>query len=188
VHRRGGAGRGRPHHRHPHRRGHGPAAIWISTIREHFIPRVAARVERETPHRIRWTEAFGGAVCRPGDCLEAVETGLLDVGDIQVVFEPSKLIAHNFALYAPFGPNDPRMAAKLAREVYERVPRLKGVLERQFKQVYLAAGCTGSYGLVTVHPLAAARRPARAEDRRGGAPTWPGCRRPASAWFPSRAT
>jgi TRAP-type C4-dicarboxylate transport system substrate-binding protein len=132
--------------------GHGPAAIWISTIREHFIPRVTQRVERETPHRIRWTEAWGGAVCRPGDCLEAVESGLLDIGDIQVVFEPSKLMAHNFALYAPFGPSDPRVAAKLARAVYDRVPRLKEILERQFKQVYLAASTTGNYGLVTVNP------------------------------------
>jgi TRAP-type C4-dicarboxylate transport system substrate-binding protein len=129
--------------------GHPPAAIWISTLRDSFMPNVVNRVQRETPHRIRFTEGFGGSVCRPGDCLEAVETGLLDIAEIQVIFEPSKLMAHNFTIYVPFGPSDARLAARCVRETYERVPRLKEILERNFRQVYLAASVVGNYGVLT---------------------------------------
>ncbi len=129
--------------------GHPPAAVWISTIRDFYQPNVVARVQRETPHRIRFTEGFGGSVCRPGECLEAVETGLLDVAEIQVIFEPAKLMAHNFSIYVPFGPADAKMAARCVRETYERVPRLAQMLERSHRQVYLAASVVGNYGVVT---------------------------------------
>ncbi|MCZ8150679.1 MAG: hypothetical protein O9325_22830, partial [Roseomonas sp.] len=45
--------------------GHPPAALWISTIRDSYMPNVIRRVQAETPHRIRFTEGFGGSVCRP---------------------------------------------------------------------------------------------------------------------------
>ncbi len=129
--------------------GHPPAALWISTLRDSFMPNVVARVQRETPHRIRFTEGFGGSVCRPGDCLEAVETGLLDIAEIQVIFEPAKLMAHNFTIYVPFGPPDAKFAASCVRETYRRVPRLAEILERNYRQVYLAASVVGNYGIVT---------------------------------------
>ncbi|MCS6890134.1 MAG: TRAP transporter substrate-binding protein DctP [Rhodovarius sp.] len=129
--------------------GHPPAALWISTLRDSFMPNVMARVQRETPHRIRFIEGFGGSVCRPGDCLEAVETGLLEIAEIQVIFEPAKLMAHNFTIYVPFGPPDAKLAASCVRETYRRVPRLAEILERNHRQVYLAASVVGNYGIVT---------------------------------------
>lgn len=132
--------------------GHPPAAVWIQAVREFYMPRVAERVARETPHRVRWTEGWGGSVCRPGECLEAAETGLLDVSEIQLIFEPAKLMAHNFAVHAPFGPTDARVAAQCVREVYNRVPRLREILERQHRQVYLSGSVVGNYGILTMFP------------------------------------
>lgn len=129
--------------------GHPPAALWISTIRDSYMPNVIRRVQAETPHRIRFTEGFGGSVCRPGECLEAVETGLLDVAEIQVIFEPAKLMAHNFTIYVPFGPADAKLAARCVRDTYARVPRLAQILERTHRQVYLAASVVGNYGVLT---------------------------------------
>jgi TRAP-type C4-dicarboxylate transport system substrate-binding protein len=129
--------------------GHPPAGLWVATLREVFMPRVAERVAKETPHKIEWTEAFGGSVCKLGECLEAIESGLIDIGDAHAPFEPAKMLAHNFAFFAPFGAPDPRVAAKAVREVYETTPALRKVLEDRYNQVFVAVGIVGNYGLIT---------------------------------------
>ena len=88
--------------------GHPPVGLWVSTIRDVFVPKVTERVAKETGHKIEWTEAYGGTVCKLGECLEAVELGLLDIADVHVPTEPAKLIAHNFMFFAPFGTPDPQ--------------------------------------------------------------------------------
>ena len=129
--------------------GHPPAGLWVATLRDVFMPRVAERVAKETPHKIEWTEAFGGSVCKLGECLEAIEFGLIDIGDAHAPFEPAKMLAHNFAFFAPFGAPDPRVAAKAVREVYETTPALRKVLEDRYNQVFVAVGIVGNYGLIT---------------------------------------
>jgi C4-dicarboxylate-binding protein DctP len=129
--------------------GHPPAGLWIATLRDVFMPKVSERVAKETSHRIEWTEAFGGSVCKLGECLEAIESGLIDIGDAHAPFEPAKMLAHNFSYFAPFGTPDPRIAAKAVREVYENTPALRKVLEDRYNQVFIAAGVVGNYGLIT---------------------------------------
>ena len=129
--------------------GHPTGALWVGTIKDFFMPEVAKRVQEATGDTITWTEGFGGTVCKLGECLEAVESGLLDFADIEAAFEPSKLMASNFSYFVPFGAGDPVMAQKAAAEVYETMPELAGVLSDNYNQVYLGAGVVASYGLVT---------------------------------------
>jgi TRAP-type C4-dicarboxylate transport system substrate-binding protein len=129
--------------------GHPPVGLWVSSIRDVFIPTVNERVAKETGHKVEWTEAYGGTVCKLGECLEAVESGLLDIADVHVPTEPAKLLAHNFMFFAPFGTPDPRLAAKVVWEVYEKNPALKKVLEDRYNQVFVGPGIVGNYGLVT---------------------------------------
>jgi TRAP-type C4-dicarboxylate transport system substrate-binding protein len=123
-------------------------ASWQGPLKSFFIPRVTERVKKETGHTLVWTEAWGGSVCKPGECLEAVESGLLDVADVLAATEPAKLMAHNFGFFVPFGSPDPRVVAKAAAEVYEKTPALKTWFER-YNQVFLGVGVTSNYGLVT---------------------------------------
>ncbi len=129
--------------------GHPPGAVWITAVRESFMPVVADRVAKETKHKIEWTEAFGGSVCKLGECLEAVESGLLDVGSPQAPFEPAKLLPHNFVYFVPFGTGDPRIAAKAVAATYAKTPELKTIFEKRYNQVFVAAGVIGNYGLAT---------------------------------------
>ncbi|TCT03988.1 C4-dicarboxylate TRAP transporter substrate-binding protein [Aquabacter spiritensis] len=129
--------------------GHPAGSVWIGAIRDFFMPQVAERVAKATGDKIVWTEAWGGSVCKLGECLEAVESGLLDIGELQTPFDPAKLLAHNFTYFAPFGTPDPRVAAKAVLDVYEATPALKKVLETRYNQVFLGAGVIGNYGLVT---------------------------------------
>jgi TRAP-type C4-dicarboxylate transport system substrate-binding protein len=129
--------------------GHPAGATWITTIREGFMPQVAERVAAETDHTIVWQEAWGGTVCRLGECLEAVEAGLLDMADLQVPFEPSKLMGWNFSYFVPFGSGDPVLGARLNRQVFEEVPELREQLIDRYNQVFIGIGILGNYGLIT---------------------------------------
>jgi TRAP-type C4-dicarboxylate transport system substrate-binding protein len=129
--------------------GHPPVGLWVATIKDVFVPRITERVAKETGHKIEWTEAYGGTVCKLGECLEAVESGLLDIADVHVPTEPAKLLAHNFMFFVPFGTSDPRLAAKTVWDVYESTPALKKVLEDRYNQVFIGPGIVGNYGLVT---------------------------------------
>lgn len=132
--------------------GHPASAAWIASMQDFLAPEIAKRVAERTEHEIEWTEAYGGSVCKLGECLEAVEAGLLDVADLQTPFDPAKLQAHNFAYFVPFGTPDPRVGAKAAWETYERVPELKEMLEERYNQVFLGVGIIGNYGLSTTFP------------------------------------
>ena len=131
---------------------HPEAAIWVEVMRDFLAPEIAKRVEQKTGHKIEWVNAYGGSICKVGECLEAVESGLLDIAEIQPTFEPSKLMAHNFAYAVPFGPPDPVMAARVGLKIYDTVPGLNRILDK-YNQLFLALGPSGgNYGLVTTFP------------------------------------
>ena len=132
--------------------GHPASAVWISTIQTYLAPEISRRVAERTDHEITWTEAFGGSVCKLGECLEAVESGLLDMADLQVPFDPAKLQAHNFAYFVPFGITDPVQGSEAFQRVYDAVPELKTMLEDQYNQVFVGVGTVGDYGLSTTFP------------------------------------
>jgi TRAP-type C4-dicarboxylate transport system substrate-binding protein len=125
------------------------AAVWITAMRDFFAPEVSKRVAAKTGHKIEWVNAYGGSVCKLGECLEAVESGLVDIADLHIAFEPAKLMAHNFPYFVPFGSPSPVVAAKAARHVYDTVPELKKMLEDKYSQVFLGVGSVGNYNLVT---------------------------------------
>lgn len=132
--------------------GHPAGATWTAAMRDFFQPEVAKRVAAETGDKIEWVEAYGGTVCKLGECLEAVESGLLDIGDVESIFEPAKLRAHNFSLFVPFGTPDPKTNAAVIQKVYDQVPQLKDILSKQYNQVFLGAGVIGNYGILTTFP------------------------------------
>lgn len=129
--------------------GHPATAAWVATVQDYFVTEVAARVAANTEHSINWTEGYGGSICKLGECLETVESGLLDMALIGTAFEPSKLQAHNFSYFVPFGASDPRMGAQAANKVYDTVPELKSILEDDFNQVFVGVSTIGNYGLST---------------------------------------
>ena len=125
------------------------AAVWITPMRDFLQVEVKKRVEAETEHKIEWVEAYGGSLAKLGGVLEAIQTGLMDIGDTHVPFDPSKLKAYNFGYFVPFGTVDPVKSAIAARKVFDDYPQLREYLEKQYNQVYLATGAVNCYNLVT---------------------------------------
>ena len=129
-----------------------PAASWVAPMQTFLQVEVKKRVEQKTPHKIEWVEAYGGSVAKLGEVLEAIENGLLDIGDVHVPFEPAKLLAYNFGYFVPFGTENVVQAGIAARKVFDAYPQLRTNLEKRFNQVYIATGAVTNYNLVTTFP------------------------------------
>jgi C4-dicarboxylate-binding protein DctP len=128
------------------------SAIWLAAMRDWMAPEIAKRVAERTDHEINWVDGFGGTICKMGDCLEAIETGLIDIADAHANFEPAKLMANNFGMFVPFGAADPMIAAKAAQRVYDNVPELAERREEEYNQIFITTGVVGTYHLLTNFP------------------------------------
>lgn len=129
-----------------------PASSWVAPMQTFLQVEVKKRVEQKTGHKIEWVEAYGGSVAKLGEVLEAIENGLMDIGDVHVPFEPAKLLAYNFGYFVPFGTENVVIAGRAARKVFDAFPQMGAALESRFNQVYLATGAVTCYNLVTTFP------------------------------------
>lgn len=125
---------------------------WTYGITHSFQPKVAERVAAETDYEIEWTEAYGGTVAKLGEVIEAVETGLLDVGMVAYPFEPTKLMLHGMTFRIPFQSPDPVQVAKVALELYDEFPQFKEEFEK-YNQKFLGVAVTDCYNLFTTFPV-----------------------------------
>jgi len=126
--------------------GHTDSTQWIYGLQHYFEPAVADRVAAETDYKIEWTEAYGGTVAKLGEELEAIETGLLDIGCIVNVFEPTKLMVHGMTYRMPFQSSDPVAVSEAARELYKEYPIFEEQLS-SYNQKYLSLLVSDDYNL-----------------------------------------
>ncbi|HAY47260.1 MAG TPA: hypothetical protein DCY55_13405 [Gammaproteobacteria bacterium] len=129
----------------------GPS-VYATQMRDFFVPEVKRRVEAETEYTINFVEGYGGSIAQVAETLEAVQNGVLDIGAYCVCFEPAKLFIHNFAYYAPFGPQDAVQAIQVARKVYEKNPWLEDQLTDLYGQQLLAINGYDNYHLGSTIP------------------------------------
>ncbi len=125
---------------------------WTYGVTHFFQKNVQERVAAETDYEIQWTEAYGGTVAKLGEVLEAVEGGLLDVGMIVYVFEPTKLMLEGMTYRMPFQSPDPIVVAEAAMELYEEYPEFKADFEK-YNQKFLGLAVSDNYNLFTTFPV-----------------------------------
>lgn len=129
----------------------GPS-VYVSLVENFFVPEVTRRVAEETEHTVTFIEAYGGTIAGVADTLEAVESGLLDMGAYCFCFEPAKLFLHNFPYYAPFGPQGSATSMEITRAVYDANPWLTETFERDYGQTLLGLTGWDNYHLGTTDP------------------------------------
>ncbi len=129
----------------------GPA-VYVADTANYFVPEVKRRVEAETDHTIDFVEGYGGAIAGVAETLEAVQNGILDIGSYCFCFEPAKLFLHNFPYYAPFGPQDSEQEMQAVRVVYDKIPWLTEVFEKEYDQKLLGLHGWDNYHLGTTDP------------------------------------
>jgi len=131
--------------------GHPVVQAYVTMAKEFFVPEISKRVAERTKHTIRWTEAYGGAVAKLPEVLEAVQSGLLDIGALSLPFNPSQLYLNNYCYYVPFTSPDAREATKIARRLYDEFPPLHKQFEK-YGQRLIAIGSSGDYNIITTAP------------------------------------
>jgi TRAP-type C4-dicarboxylate transport system substrate-binding protein len=120
----------------------------VTAVKEFFMPEVSKRLEK-LGHKVEWTEAWGGAVAKLPEVLEATKTGLLDIGVVNFPFHSAQLFTNNFPFFFPFQPSDHVLGVRAVRATYDEVPFLYEVFEKKYGQKHLGIGQNGDYGVGT---------------------------------------
>ena len=146
--------------------GHGPNWHFIQLAQEYFIPEVKKRA-KAMGHDVEFVEGFAGAMVKPTEVLEGLQSGIVDIGMYCVCHEAQKLPLHNFPSSLPFGPNDPDVSLKATRRVYDQVPEINAQYEKRFGQRNLALVPIETYIIISNFAI---RGPADIKGRKiGGA-------------------
>jgi TRAP-type C4-dicarboxylate transport system substrate-binding protein len=129
--------------------GHASVATWVNLTTTFFVPEVTKRVAERTDHTIEFIEAYGGALVKPADVFEGVQSGIVDIGGYCFCFEPSSLPMHAFPVMLPFGTPSAATSVKVVRAVYDKVPYMTEVFEDKFNQKLIMLSPEQSYQLGT---------------------------------------
>jgi TRAP-type C4-dicarboxylate transport system substrate-binding protein len=123
-------------------------------FKEYFMPEVDRRLaEAGGEYDIDWTEGFSGTVVKPRGELEAIETGIGDVGIVVTAFHVDKVPLYNVAFVTPFVSHDLLLVVRTVDELTDRFPEMRQSWDA-YNQVYLAAtGTVDTYQVVTSEPV-----------------------------------
>lgn len=126
---------------------------YVDAAANFFEPEVVKRVAERTNYEVKFIEAYGGTVAKLAEVLEAVETGLLDIGVASYPFDPTKLFLMNMPYYIPFNTTDPLQATRVTRKVVDKFSDVYDNLFKQYNQKLIALAATGDYELITMFPV-----------------------------------
>lgn len=122
---------------------------YTESAHEWFAPELKKRIEEQTDHTVTIQELHAGQVAKVTEVLESTGDGILDIGFISLIFEPSKAYLHNFTLFLPFNSPDPYKVTEAAKATYAEFPILSDMFEDEYNQIYLGGSCLENYGLGT---------------------------------------
>ena len=131
-----------------------PVAAVVRLLREHYIPRVNERLQQAGGRfRINWNEGFAGTVARPGGELDAIRTGIADLGIVVTPLHVDRLPLYNAAFVTPFVSNDMRLISTVFDQLTEQFAPMRESWAR-LNQVFLgASGVADTYHLVANRPV-----------------------------------
>ena len=129
--------------------GHPPFIMYVKQMSKFMLPKIKARVEKETKYKIKFRQHYSGTVVNVFDTLEGVQDGRLDIGGYCVCFDDDKAMAMNLAYYVPFSQPDGNVAVKIFRRVITEFPEIQQDFQKRYNQKLLAITGFNNYGLLT---------------------------------------
>jgi len=126
---------------------------WVGVIQRVVVPESNARLQAMgSPHSIVWREAYGGALYKWQNTLEAIEIGLADIGWVGALWEVSKMPLQNVTYNAPFVTDDLGMMLDIFNDLHDTMPALRDAWTAQ-NQIMLGASGVDTYHLLTTFPV-----------------------------------
>ncbi len=133
--------------------GHAPVAKGVALIRDHFAPEVNRLLkEAGNDYRIDWTEAYAGSVADYNGVLEAVESGIADLGYVPHLFEGDKLPLEQITYVTPLGSADLPKLMEVMEKLHDEIPEMNAAWEKN-NQMVLAPVGVDAYHFVTSFPV-----------------------------------
>jgi len=131
--------------------GHPPVFLFISTIQDTFIPYVNKHLA-PLGHKIEWKVAFGGTVCRIGGCLEALESGIVEMANVGTIFEAAKMPLHNVTFFTPFTTSKVEIVTEAMSELRDKIPAVKNEWTKH-NAVNLGNSAVDTYSIFAKFPI-----------------------------------
>src|SRR3989304_5083530 len=140
---------------------HPPVLPWTIPLKTLIVPDSNKILQQSgLADRIKWTEAYAGALYNFQNTLEGVGDGLADIGWVGSLWEPAKQPLQNVAYYSPFVTGDFRALMEVQDQLMDRGPAVAAEWTKH-NTVYLGAQVADTYHLVTKFPVT------RLEDLKG---------------------
>jgi len=133
--------------------GFSPSVAAVKMLQESFIPTVDAELAKTGTYEINWQEAFSGTLATPGGELEAVQTGLADVGVIVTAIHADKIPLYLIGYVTPFTTTDMVLVHEVVDGLVEKYPAFTETWDK-FNQVTLSAsGIADNYVVCSAKPI-----------------------------------
>lgn len=130
-----------------------PVAAVVKILKENFIPEVDKALAANGKYKINWNEAFAGTIAKPGGELDAIRTGLADIGIVLTPAHADKLPYYNIGYVTPFVTSDLKLVARTVDGLTAKYPQMQAAWAKQ-NQVYLGASGVGDdYLILSIKPV-----------------------------------
>ncbi|MBW3099038.1 C4-dicarboxylate TRAP transporter substrate-binding protein [Pseudohoeflea coraliihabitans] len=133
--------------------GFSPAVAAVKMLKESFMPGVDERLAKTGNYKINWQEAFSGTLAKPAGELEAIETGLADMGVIPTGFHADKLPVYQIGYVTPFTTTDLVLIHKVVDELVEKYPAFRETWEGLNQVTLSASGIPDNYIICSSKPV-----------------------------------
>lgn len=125
--------------------GYPTTAAWVGKFEEIFVPEVEKRLAETGNYKIDWTYGWGGAIVGPKGELEAIESGLADIGVVQTVFHPDRLRVYDIAYATPFVSTDIDLISATVNGLSQKFPAMLKVWEDNNQHMLTSLAAVDNY-------------------------------------------
>lgn len=133
--------------------GFSPAVAAVKLLKESFMPGVDARLAETGNYKIDWQEAFSGTLAKPAGELEAIETGLADMGVIPTAFHADKLPIYQIGYVTPFTTTDLVLIHDVVDGLVDKYPAFRDTWVDLNQVTLSSSGIPDNYIICSSEPI-----------------------------------
>ncbi|MGE0255351.1 MAG: TRAP transporter substrate-binding protein DctP [Alphaproteobacteria bacterium] len=134
--------------------GYAPTFTWPRAFIEVFVPEVDKRLAADGKYKVNWNLGHSGTVVKPRGEIEAVQSGLADIGIPVTAFHVDRVPLYNVAYVTPFSTTDIHFLQNLYAQMKEK---FAADFQKDWDAVnqvpFAATGPMDSYWVLSRKPL-----------------------------------
>ncbi|MGE0255110.1 MAG: TRAP transporter substrate-binding protein DctP [Alphaproteobacteria bacterium] len=133
--------------------GYPPAATWVRSFKEVYMPAVDAALAKTGKYKIKWNEGFSGTIVKPRGEPDAVQSGIGDVGLIVTAFHADKLPLHKISFVTPFTSNSLDLVVRTLNGMEKTEPAFAKIWDSLNMVNLVLTGPVDNYFVISKQPI-----------------------------------